>query len=47
MSINISRYTLKAALIFFALIFFTFESWAQFDDAPPIQIDQAERQRLR
>ena len=47
MSINISRYTLKAALIFFALIFFTFESRAQFDDAPPIKIDQAERQRLR
>ena len=47
MSINISRYTLKAALIFFALTFITFGSLAQFDDAPPIKLDQAEVQRLR
>ena len=47
MAINISRYISKAVLIFFAFIFVTFRSWAQFDDAPPIKLDQAEVQRLR
>ena len=41
------RIKLKTILLACACVFASAISWAQFDDAPPIKVDQAERQRLQ
>ena len=38
---------IKLTLIFLSLISYFHLSWAQFDDTPPIKLDQVERQRLQ
>ena len=41
------RIKLKTILLACACVFASAISWAQFDDAPPIKLDQAERQKLQ
>ena len=41
------RIKLKTILLACACVFASAISWAQFDDTPPIKVDQAERQRLQ